>query len=201
MRAYSLDLREKIILAYETGAATLDEIAESFVVDRRTITRWLKKYRDGEGLAPKPHGGGYPASLDQDMLEMLHQQLLLQPDATLAELSAFLKRDADVDVHLSTVCRSLQRLGLPRKKKLGVCRASRSATSRIQAKGIAAGSRTFRLYRRNRLSFGYDAPVRASQTRAASNRQGASQPGDGCLADRFAGAAWMGHYDELAGIC
>jgi transposase len=201
MRAYSLDLREKVILAYETGAATLDEIAESFVVDRRTITRWLKKYRAGESLAPKPHGGGYPASLDERMLEMLCQQLLLQPDATLAELSAFLLRDADVKVHLSTVCRALQRLGLPRKKKPGVRRASGIRTGLVQAKDIAVGSRPLYLHRRNRVPFGDDTPVRASQTWATSCRQSATQSRHRSLADRVAGAARMGLRDELARIC
>lgn len=34
MRAYSTDLREKIVMAYESGVGTLDEMASTFEVDR-----------------------------------------------------------------------------------------------------------------------------------------------------------------------
>ena len=37
MRAYSTDLREKIVLAYEGGEGTFDEIAETFGVARCTV--------------------------------------------------------------------------------------------------------------------------------------------------------------------
>jgi transposase len=47
----------------------------------------------------------------------LRQQVEQQPDATLEELVAHLRKRAKVAVHLSTVCRALQKLGLPRKKK------------------------------------------------------------------------------------
>jgi len=42
MRAYSTDLREKIVLAYEGGEGTFDEIAETFGVARCTVGRLLK---------------------------------------------------------------------------------------------------------------------------------------------------------------
>ena len=117
MRAYSTDLREKIVMAYESGEGTLDELASTFEVDRRTVSRLLHQYREGSGLVPKPHGGGYPAALDDKRLGLLRQQVEQQPDATLEELAAYLKKKGKVEVHPSTVCRALQKIGLPRKKK------------------------------------------------------------------------------------
>jgi transposase len=102
MRAYSTDLREKIVMAYESGRGTLDEMASSFEVDRRTVSRLLQRYREGYGLAPKPHGDGYPASLDDRRLGLLHRQVEQQPDATLEELAAYLKKRGRVEVHPST---------------------------------------------------------------------------------------------------
>src|ERR1044072_5685733 len=64
MRAYSMDLRQKIVSAYEGGHGTLDDVADTFEVGRRTVARFLSLARAGESLWPKPHGGGYPASLD-----------------------------------------------------------------------------------------------------------------------------------------
>src|ERR1044071_6635214 len=107
MRAYSTDLREKLVLAYENGEGTLDEIANTFAVGRCTVARMLRLYRDGESLAPKPHGGGYPARLSDKLLASLREQVESQPDATLLELATYLKKHAKVQVHVSTLCRAL----------------------------------------------------------------------------------------------
>ncbi len=71
MRAYSTDLREKIVRAYERGEGTLDEMATTFEVARRTVSRLLHRHREGLGLTPQPHGGGYPAILDDKRLKVL----------------------------------------------------------------------------------------------------------------------------------
>src|SRR2546423_1654762 len=117
MKAYSTDLREKIALAYEHNDYTLDEVAELFAVGRRTVARFVQKRRAGLSLAPQPHAGGYPTALTAQTLSTLRDKVVETPDATLAELAAYLKTEAQVQVHLSTVCRALQRLGLPRKKR------------------------------------------------------------------------------------
>ena len=141
MRAYSTDLRERIVLAYESDEGTLDEIAATFAVGRCTVARMLKLYRAGESLAPKLHGGGCPSSLDERALRLLSAQVQAQPDARLAELAAFLKRTAGVQVHLSTVCRALQKLDLPRKKTL-------ASAERVEADRRAFRRQVARLDRR-----------------------------------------------------
>jgi transposase len=75
MRAYSTDLREKIVLAYERGERTFDEIAGTFGVARCKAGRLVKSARSGHALAPKPHGGGYPASLDDKRPALLRAQV------------------------------------------------------------------------------------------------------------------------------
>jgi transposase len=117
MKAYSTDLRKKIALAYEHYDYTLDEVAELFDVGRRTVTRFVQKHRAGLSLAPQPHAGGCPTALTPQTLSTLRDKVVETPDATLAELTAYLKTKARVRVHPSTVCRALQRLGLPRKKR------------------------------------------------------------------------------------
>src|SRR5947209_13855537 len=117
MKAYSTDLREKIALAYEHHDYTLDDVAELFDVGRRTVARFVQMRRAGLSLAPKPHAGGYPTALTAQTLSTLRDKVIETPDATLCELVSYLKTEARVRVHLSTVCRALQRLGLPRKKR------------------------------------------------------------------------------------
>ena len=109
MKAYSTDLREKIALAYEHNDYTLDDVAELFDVGRRTVARFVQKRRAGLSLAPQPHAGGYPTALTVEALSTLRDKVIETPDATLAELVGYLKTEARVRVHLSTVCRALQR--------------------------------------------------------------------------------------------
>jgi putative transposase len=117
MKAYSTDLREKIALLYDTNDYSLDEVADLFGVGRRTVARFVQKHRAGLSLAPQPHAGGYPAVLTPELRSALRDKVTETPDATLLELTSYLKTKAHVSVHLSTVCRALQSLGLPRKKR------------------------------------------------------------------------------------
>jgi transposase len=117
MKAYSIDLREKIALLYDTQDYSLDEVADLFGIGRRTVARFVHKHRAGLSLAPQPHAGGYPAVLTSELRSLLRDKVTETPDATLLELTSYLKAKAHVSVHLSTVCRALQKLGLPRKKR------------------------------------------------------------------------------------
>jgi transposase len=189
MKAYSTDLREKLVLAYESGEGTLDEVADTFGVGRCTVARMMKLWRAGQSLAPLPHGGGYPALLDEKLLALLRSQVALQPDATLFELAAHLKKKAKIEVHLSTVCRALQRLGLPRKKKPCRFGASRSRPPSLSSSSLWLGSPPFRLYRRNRLSSGDDQSLRACVARPASQPERAAQSWQGRNFDREFGFA------------
>lgn len=138
MNAYSTALREKLGLAYEAGEGTLDEVADTFGVGRCTVARMMKLWRAGQRLVPLPHGGGYPATLDEKLLALLKSQVALQPDAPLFELAAHLKKKAKVAVPLSTVCRALQKLALPRKKKaLRQPRGSRPTGKPFGAEALA----------------------------------------------------------------
>jgi transposase len=71
MKAYSTDLREKFVLAYEAGEGTLDEVADTFGVGRCTVARMMKLWRAGQSLVPLPHGGGYPKTLDERVARLV----------------------------------------------------------------------------------------------------------------------------------
>lgn len=119
MKAYSTDLREKIALLYDTNDYSLDEVTDLFGIGRRTVTRFVHKHRAGLSLAPQLHAGGYPARLPSELRSLLRDKVTETPDATLLELTSYLRTKAQVSVHLSTVCRALQKSGLPRKKDAG----------------------------------------------------------------------------------
>ncbi len=113
-RAYSPDLRERVLLACEQGGASQGEIARRFQVGERTISGWLKAARMGRRTA-KPAAGGLP--LLGGEAETLAKLVVEQNDATLAEYADRLAERTGVRRSLAAVCRALQGLGLGRKKK------------------------------------------------------------------------------------
>jgi transposase len=69
-------------------------------------------------LAPR-HGGGPVPRLSEPELALLRHAVQQQPDVTLEELQRTLAAQRQVTASRATICRALQRLGLPRKKKPG----------------------------------------------------------------------------------
>lgn len=113
MRAYSDDLRERIVAAVERGDHSLRELARLFSVSLSCIVRLLQRQRRTGSVQPAPHKGGPAPKLD----DAAHQRLLAlvreQPDATLAELRDRL----GIACSLMTISRALQRHRVTRKKK------------------------------------------------------------------------------------
>lgn len=116
MKAYSLDLRQRIVSAYQRGEGSIAEVAEQFSVSPAFVNKMLRQWRDTGDLAPLPHGGGKPPSLSKRQLQLLKRNVQQQGDPSLAELQQMLSEQEQVNVHLSTISRALARLGLPRKK-------------------------------------------------------------------------------------
>lgn len=119
MKAYSLDFRCLVINAYESGEGTLKEVAEQYGVGMAFVKKMLRLHRAGASLEPK-HGGGAQAKLDAAARAKLRAAVEARPDATLGELKGVLRRACQVEVSTPTVCRALQRLELPRKKRVSV---------------------------------------------------------------------------------
>lgn len=121
MRAYSLDLRERIVAAVEAKIGTQSQIAITFGVSHACVKKLLRQWRTTGHLEPRPHGGGRTVRLDQTALHLLAQQVQRQPDATLEELACHLQLHPQVGVRVSpaTMTRALQKLDLRRKKNTG----------------------------------------------------------------------------------
>ena len=96
MHAYSVDLRERVIDAYDRRAGTQAEVAERFDVS----VPWLRKllrFRLATGsIAPKPHGGGQIPKFSGQHLEELKKLVEQNPGATLRELQERSQVDASI---------------------------------------------------------------------------------------------------------
>jgi transposase len=117
MKAYSLDVRCLVINAYESGEGTVEDVAAQFGVGTAFVKKMLRMHRAGESLEPK-HGGGAQAKLTAEARDQLQAAVKTRPDATLGELQEVLSSVCQVAVSAPTVCRELQKLELPRKKRV-----------------------------------------------------------------------------------
>ncbi len=117
MQAYSLDLRQRVVHAYEQGQASIAEIAERFGVGPTFVKKMLRQHRETGDLAERPHGGGRPKSLSPQQRRLLQQKVRREQDISLSELQTYLQETARVAVHVSTISRTHKALDLPRKKK------------------------------------------------------------------------------------
>lgn len=116
MRAYSLDLRQKVVAAVERGDSIIEEVAASFGVGQTFVKKMLRQHRETGDLSPRPHGGGQTRCLSDKHFKLLRREVERRPDKTAAALRDHLEERAGVSVSRLTVTRALARLGLSRKK-------------------------------------------------------------------------------------
>lgn len=117
MKPYPKELRTRVVAAVEKGDFTIPQIASIFGVGITFVKKMLRLHRAGDDLQPR-HGGGPQPSLKEKELSRLSLEVQLRPDATLEELHKVLADRCNLTVSLSTICRALQQLDLPRKKKV-----------------------------------------------------------------------------------
>jgi transposase len=116
MDAYSLDLRRRIVRACEDESATRPEIADEFSVSLSFVNKLWRRWLETGSAAAKERGKGPLPLLDEAKLSLVRQSVERKPDSTLTELCATLTDTSGLAVSRSTMCRAVQRLGLPLKK-------------------------------------------------------------------------------------
>jgi transposase len=116
MKAYSQDLRERVIAAVDAGQQSHREIAATFAVSKSVLDKWTKRWRDTGSVAALPFAGGRQRAL-KDCADVIQAEVKQQPDVTLDELCERVSAQTEVRVSRSMMSRELQLLALPRKKR------------------------------------------------------------------------------------
>ena len=120
MRAYSMDLRERVLAAVDRGTPR-KEIVRTLGVSEPTIRRYLRLRRETGSVAPKPYPER-PFSIGQNVEQRraLWKQLQEHNDATLEKHCHLWERKQGVRVSISTMSRVIRRLGWTLKKRVWV---------------------------------------------------------------------------------
>jgi len=129
-RAYSADMRQRVIDRVESGASRR-EAAEHYEVSPSTAVIWVKCFRETGRCAAKPRGGSTsPLEKHADFLLALIE---LEPDLTLDEVVGVM-RELKIPGSRTAVWRFFQRHKITFKKK--------PARGGARTRGRSAGTAT-----------------------------------------------------------
>src|SRR5579859_3045172 len=109
MKAYSADLRQRIVQAVESGASQ-PVVAERYNVSLNSVKRYVKQCRATGSLAPHPRPGR-PRAIPHGVQSDLVAQFDAAPDATFATYCNQWEAATGVRVSESTMYRAQQRIG------------------------------------------------------------------------------------------
>jgi transposase len=113
MKTISLDLRERILAAYDDGEGTREEVARRFRVSLGMVKKLLQQRRRLGDLRPQHHRSGSKPRIVARHEHQLRTLLAQKPDLTLKELRAA----TELDCTLPAIHYVLVRLGLTYKKR------------------------------------------------------------------------------------
>lgn len=132
--AYSQDLRDRVLAAYDRGMRT-KQIAETFCVSRAWARRVKQRRRDFGERTPRRVGSPGVRKIDRARLGELVRE---RPDATASEL----RERLGVECSESAIYQALKGMGLTFKKR----RSTRpSRTARMSPSVASNGNRTSRV--------------------------------------------------------
>ena|SRR5689334_14483937 len=124
MQAYSLDLRQRVLAACQSGQSE-KEVAARFALSLSSVQRYKRALRATGSLAPKPWPGRAP-KIAQEHKAQLHALVASKTDWTLASLCDAWKARFGTEVAAGVMGRTLARFGITHKKR----RVSRPSATR-----------------------------------------------------------------------
>ncbi|MEG4089892.1 transposase [Microcoleus sp. Pol12B4] len=116
MKPLPIELREKVVKAYEQGNTSIRKIAARFDVSKSFVERLLKRKQTTGDIQPLRQGGSQKSELNgySDELVALVEKY---PDSTLSQYCEYWGSMYGQWISPSTMCRELKRLGLTQKKR------------------------------------------------------------------------------------
>jgi len=115
MRAYSTDLKERLVRAVADGQP-MREAARRFGVAVTTVKRAVVQQRETGSLQRKPIPGG-PRKIGREQEAILRERLQAAPDATVLEHCAWWAEQQGQHLSEATMWRAIRRLGWTHKKR------------------------------------------------------------------------------------
>ncbi|GAB4218009.1 MAG: hypothetical protein OHK0012_24930 [Synechococcales cyanobacterium] len=84
MGAYSLDIRRKVVVAYQLGNTSIRQLAKQFTMSTTTVQKLLRQYRETQDLTPQKPGTKMVNKLEEHRDSLL-EMVAAHPDWTLVQ--------------------------------------------------------------------------------------------------------------------
>jgi transposase len=130
MKAYSIDLREKIVTAVLGRGMSKAQAARAFGVGATSVKRYVKLAEEGKSLRPGK-APGKKGKLDGSGLDLLEEDLHARPAVTYKKRADLLYELLGIRVSKATICRTIKRLDYTRKKDRWVQRKETNGSERF----------------------------------------------------------------------
>ena len=117
MRPYSIDLRQRVLDAYQAGEGSMKAIAARFDVSVGFIKNLRRLHATTGSLEPRPHRVGRPRAIDARGEAALLELLAERNDRILRELVTLLQERYAIRSSITSVHAALARMGVSRKKR------------------------------------------------------------------------------------
>ena len=112
MRAYPLDLRQRVLKACDEERWTIGQIAERFKVGEWWVHKLKRQRQTGGGIGPRKGKVGQPRRFGPEQINRLTQYVDQHPDATLEQMH----EKIGATCTMVTIHNTLKRLGYRYKK-------------------------------------------------------------------------------------
>lgn len=137
MKTISLDLRKRIVAAYDRGEGTQEQIGRRFDVSQGLVKKLLAQRKRTGDLAPRHRFSGRKPKLLAEHREKLRKLVESKPDLTLKQL----KERSGLDCTVPMIHYLLVEMGLTYKKRHCAPRSNGGRTSSKRVVGGRGGKR------------------------------------------------------------
>ena len=115
MRAYSQDLRDRVISHYNTGKYQIKDLAKMFDMTRQTISSWVKRYKETGNYSSRQHLSKGREIRFNDRKKVL-EYLKINPNAD----GINIRDNVAPDLPMSTFYDALSRMKITYKKRIKI---------------------------------------------------------------------------------
>lgn len=136
-----MDLRQRILKAYDRGDTTREQVASRFEVSLGMVKKLIQQRRHTGDIAPRHHRSGRKPIILSSHRRELRALLVKQPDLTLEEIRVRL----GLECTIQAIHYVLADMGLTYKKRLFGLRSNQDLTSRAPVESGARSKKVLNL--------------------------------------------------------
>lgn len=136
MSTHPIELRNRVVEAYENKEGTMRDLAKRFKVNKGFVSNMVKLKKETGSLEPKPHAGGHIPKIDEPGLHFIDELISNEPNLKLSEICERYYIARNVVINIVDAHRACEKLNITFKKKTSMRQRKIPKESRKSEKSI-----------------------------------------------------------------